>query len=239
MLRKVCTVRFSVQPCRVLHFKMSAAQLKAAAARCGTTVTVYLLAQLFLAIRAATDELQGEISIQVPVNMRKFYPSRTVRNFSMYCGIRLPVKEIEEAKSLIAPILNQLEQKASKESMSRMLTATVRLVGMLRCIPLVIKQPVAKLVYGFLGDKIFTMTFSNLGVVQLPEALAGEIDGMDFLLGAGSTNRVSCSMVTINDSACLSMTKMTVDPSFEEKLYSLLQADGIAVEAEGSELYED
>ena len=32
---------------------------------------------------------------------------------------------------------------------------------------------------------------------------------------------------------------MTADPTFEEHLYRLLTAEGIAVRAEGSELYED
>ena len=79
------------KPCRILHFKMDAAALKAAAARYHGTVTVYLLALMFLSGRAATDETTGEASIQVPVNMRKFYPSPTVRNFALYCGIRQPL----------------------------------------------------------------------------------------------------------------------------------------------------
>ena len=73
------------RPCRVLHFKMEASQLRQAAKSHAATVTVYLLALMFIAGKAATDELEGEQSIQVPVNMRKFYPSKTVRNFSLYC----------------------------------------------------------------------------------------------------------------------------------------------------------
>ena len=45
-------------------------------------------------------------------------------------------------------------------------------------------------------------------------------------------------MVTINDVACFSIAKMTIDPSFEEKMYDLLCKEGIPVSVEGSELYE-
>lgn len=226
------------RPCRILHFKMDLSQLKAAAAKYDATITAYLLALMFVAGRAATDELNGEISIQVPVNMRKFYPSRTVRNFAMYCGIRLPVGEITDPASIIGEICRQLQKKASKEAMSEMLTATEHLVNMLKYIPLVIKQPVAKLIYGFLGDKIFSNTLSNLGVVQMPEAYARQIDSMDFVLGTAITNRASCAVVTFENTVTFSITKMAVDPSFEEKMYQLLCADGVAVKVEGSRLYE-
>lgn len=226
------------KPCRVIHFKMNATQLKSVAQLHNTTVTVYLLALMFLAGNAATDDLQGEASIQVPVNMRKFYPSRTVRNFSMYCGIRLPLAEITDLTSIIGKIDEQLRKKAAKEAMSEMLTATEKMVNMMKYIPLAVKQPVAKIVYGFLGDKIFTNTLSNLGVVQLPPVICEHIDSMDFVLGTAITNRAGCAVVTINNTATLSITKMTADPTFEETMLALLTADGIATAAEGSELYE-
>ena len=41
-----------------------------------------------------------------------------------------------------------------------------------------------------------------------------------------------------SDLATLSITKSTNDPSFEESLLALLEADHIPLEIEGSELYE-
>lgn len=227
------------RPCRIVHLKMDAAMLKAAASRRGVTVTAYLISLMFIAGKAATDELRGEASIQVPVNMRKFYPSQTVRNFAMYCGIRLPLEQIDSAESIVEEIDAQLKRKASKQAMSEMLTATENVVNMLKYVPLTVKQPVAKLVYGFLGDKIFTNTLSNLGVVTMPAAAAEHIQNMDFVLGTAITNRVECALVTFGGTATFSITKMTADPSFEEKMYDLLCADGVRVRAEGSMLYEN
>ncbi len=227
------------RPCRIVHLKLDAAGLKAAASRRGATVTAYLLSLMFIAGKAATDELRGEASIQVPVNMRKFYPSQTVRNFAMYCGIRLPLEQLDSAEAIVGEIDAQLKRKASKQAMSEMLTATENMVNMLKYVPLAVKQPVAKLVYGFLGDKIFTNTLSNLGVVTMPEAFAEHIQSMDFVLGTAITNRVECALVTFGGTATFSITKMTADPSFEEKMYDLLCADGVRVRAEGSMLYEN
>ena len=44
--------------------------------------------------------------------------------------------------------------------------------------------------------------------------------------------------VTVGGVSTFSISKMTADPAFEEKLYRLLTDDGIAVEVEGSDFYE-
>lgn len=226
------------RPCRIIHFKMNSEQLKAAAKRYGATVTVYLLSEMFLACSAATDELSGEVNIQVPVNMRKFYPSKTVRNFSMYCGVRIPVERIVNKEEIINETATQLKIKADKEPMREMITAAVKLVSSIRYIPLLIKQPIAKTVYGFMSEKSYTTTLSNLGVVSMPEELSEHIERMDFCLGPMAVNRLACAAVTFGDVTMFSISKMTSDPSFEEKMLSLFESEGIEVEAEGSEYYE-
>ncbi|MDO4544189.1 MAG: hypothetical protein Q4C01_06505 [Clostridia bacterium] len=227
-----------VKPCRVLHFIMDAQKLKAVATTRNATITAYVLSKMFLAGKAATDELDGTINIQVPVNMRKFYPSETVRNFALYCGIRLPIAKIANNQELIQEIAEQLASKASREAMSEMMSATKKMVDALRYVPLVIKAPVARIVYGFLGDGVFSNTLSNLGVVTMPSGYAAHIQKMDSVLGTSLTSRAGCSMVTFGNIATLSIAKRTADPSFEEEMFRLFSEDGIIPEVEGSELYE-
>lgn len=225
------------KPCRILHFNMDSNKLLSVARSYGTTVTGYMLSQMFLATAAACDELTGDIHIQVPVNMRKFYPSRTMRNFSMYCGVRIPIDKIGSREELIREISGQLAEKSKKEKMHEMITSAVGIVSAIRFIPLIIKQPVAKMVYGFLGEKVYTTTFSNLGVVKMPSELTPYIEKMDFCLGAQMTNRLACTAITFGDISTFTVSKMTQDPTFEEKMYKLLAADGLDVTVEGSEFY--
>ena len=90
-----------VKPCKIIHFKMDTKELKNVAKRYNATITSYLLVLMFMAGKSATDKLQGDVSIQVPVNMRKFYPSKTLRNFSMYCGVRMPIGKITKIEENI------------------------------------------------------------------------------------------------------------------------------------------
>ena len=227
-----------LKPCRIIHFKMNSDSLKAVASRYGTKITGYVLAAMFLAVKASTDELSGDSSIMVPVNMRQYYQINTVKNFSMYCGIRLTLSDIRNVTSIIGSINRQLREKTSKEVMSEMVNATEKLVGMVRLLPLAVKTPIVKMVYGFLGDNLFTSTLSNLGVISLPRDVGEYVEGMDFVLGTFSINRAGCGLVTINGETNLSITKMTSDPSFEEALYNVFSSDGIDVKVEGSPLYE-
>lgn len=227
-----------IKPCQIFHFKMNLDEVKNAAFEHNCKITTYTLAIMFLACKKATDQMQGEISINVPVNMRQYYPSKTVRNFSLYFGIRIPISEIKDIDSIIPIIEKQLNEKATKENMTKMVVSTKKLINSLNFIPLVIKQPVAKIISGFLGEKIFTTTLSNLGVVNMPKKYCEYIESMDFVLSTTVTNRASCSMITYNDIITFTISKMTVDPTFEQQIYELLKNDNINIEVEGSDLYE-
>ena len=224
-------------PCRVLHLKMNSDKLREVARSQGATVTAYLLLQMFLACHASTDELSGDINIQVPVNMRKYYESRTLRNFSMFCGIRIPVDHMENRDQMLREIATQLTEKAAKDKMHAMITSAVSIVGGIRLIPLFIKDPLVRLVYSFMNEKSYTSTLSNLGVISMPEPLAKHIDHMDFCLGAPAINRVACSAITFNNTTVFTICKMTSDPTFEEKIYKYFLEDGLEIEVEGSNHY--
>ena len=228
-----------IKPNQIIHYKMNANSLKEAAKKYNTTVTVYLLALFFIAIQSATDSLAGEVSVQVPVNMRKFYPSKTVRNFAMYCGVKLNIEDITTVTELVPVIKEQLDKKANKEMMSEMITAANKIVTSIKWIPLFIKLPIAKKLYGFLGDQAFTSTLSNVGVINMPEEYKKHILSMDFVLGTAPNNRSIGGLVTYNNVTTLSISKMTKDPTFEEKLYELILKEGIELTMEGSGVYED
>ncbi len=228
-----------LKPCRVVHFELESAKLLAAAREKQASVTAFLLALIFVATGYATDEQRGKIHIQVPVNLRRFYDSKTIRNFSLYCSVKLPVGKVSEAGPLIPEITEQLAKKTARQPMNEMMNAALSLVRSLKFVPLFVKRPVARIVYGFLGDKVFTNTLSNLGVVQFPEEMAAHIEKLDFVLGTGATNRAACSLVTFGNKTVLAVSKLTCDPSFEEKLLQLFQAEGLYPEVYGSEQYED
>ncbi|MCR5004875.1 MAG: hypothetical protein K6A77_03105 [Clostridiales bacterium] len=227
-----------MKPCRILHFEMSAAELKEKAHQYQASITAYMLGIMFMAHKFATEATDGPVIIQVPVNIRKFHPSVTLRNDSMYAMISLELGEISTMDEIMPKIQQQLKEKGAKEPMDKMVSTAVKMVAGLRPIPRFIKRPVAEKLYGFLGDRLISDTLSNMGVVRMPEEDVPFIEKFDFILGPSVINRAACAMVTFEDHVVFSVTKTTVDPSFEERISKLLDQDELMVRITGSPLYE-
>ncbi|MGM9522518.1 MAG: hypothetical protein ACI3VB_08575 [Oscillospiraceae bacterium] len=226
-----------IKPCQIIHFDMDSCRLKALAHEKGASVTALMVSMMFIACKASTDLQHGVLHIQVPVNMRNYFKSSTLRNFALYSNVHMPIDEITTLDAIIPKVSKQLKEGISKDAMQEMMNGAVKLVKSLRLIPLFIKAPVAKIVYGFLGDRAFTTTLSNLGVVSMPEEMLRHIEKMDFVLGTVNLSRAACSMVTVGDTATFSVAKLTADPSFEERMYSLFKDSGLEPKVSGSELY--
>lgn len=229
-------VRALTQPARVLHFNVSVSALKRIAKEKNVSITTLLLGCMMIALKTAAEHHGGKrkIQVQLPVNMRKFYDTKTLRNFSMYCSIRLYPSEITTLDDVLPKLSGQIRQNADQESLVRTITLSRKLVRLLRFVPLIIKRPIAYLIYGHLSDNVFTTTFSNLGVITLPEAFSEHVDKFDFVLGPSVQNRAVCSLCSYGDRAVLTVIKMTALPAFENALFDQLSALGLAPYVEGT-----
>ena len=223
-------------PCRVLHFHLPVGELSLRAKQMGGTITALLLGYLMLAAKQAAAPFgKRKIQIQLPVNMRKYYPSETLRNFSLYCSIRLHPNEITTPEEMIPKIAAQIKEGGSKQRLDETMHLSRRLVRLLRFVPLIIKRPIAYLIYGILSDSVFTTTLSNIGEIKLPQEMEPFLQKFDFVLGPPIHNRACCSLCSYQGTAVLTVTKTTVHSAFEDALYHLLQADGLSPYMEGSE----
>jgi hypothetical protein len=97
--------------------------------------------------------------------------------------------------------------------------------------------PIAKIIYIILGERVYTSTLSNLGVIEVPPELEPYIKKMDFVLGTVITNRASCSMVTFKNTATFTIAKHTKNPMFENEIYKMMKENGITPTVSGSKNY--
>jgi hypothetical protein len=162
---------------------------------------------MMLALKAAAEPFGGKrkIQVQLPVNMRRFYPSKTLRNFSMYCSIRLHPSRITTLDDILPEIARQVTAGTAKESLDGTMTLSRKLVKYLRVVPLIVKRPIAYLLYGRLSDGVFTTTFSNLGVVTLPEKRGP--------LWKSSISCWACPCATARSARCAATASMRCSPS--------------------------
>jgi NRPS condensation-like uncharacterized protein len=226
----------NVRPCQLLHFDMNLQDIKNKCKEKECTVTELMLAFIFIACSYSTSK-DGYIKVQVPVNMRRYYESKTLRNFAMYAIIIIKKSDIGNLDSVLSSIKSQMKEKVNKESLDATMNYTSKLVKSLRYIPLFIKRPIAKIVYGYLGDKVITTVLSNLGNINIPQNMKSLVEKMDFSLGTGITNKAIFSLITCNDVVTLSISKLTLNSSVENSIYNLIKQNNINVDVYGSEVY--
>ena len=227
-----------VKPCRIIHYEMDLSELKAVTKKYGGTVTAYILGILFLASKKAVSKKEGVFNIQVPVNMRKFNKSKTLRNYSMYFNAVRDINDIPELWELVLDMDRQIKEKGDEKVMNQMMMATGKIIKMVSPIPVFLKNPVVQLAYGYLGNRIIAYSFSNLGKINTPEEMSLHTDHFDFMLPPVAPNRASVTMTGYKDKTRLTVVKATKDSRFEEEILRLLEKDGLKVNLEGSIEYE-
>lgn len=204
---------------RILHFVMPTDSLLAAAKTEGATVTAFLTSCIIKAVRETVDFAHPEdcIQVQVPVNMRRFYPTRSLRNFSLYAVISTPYK-MENRGEMLAEVKRQLSAQTQPDSLARMLYSANQMATnpFVRVMPLGLKGFVLKKIYGVLGEQVLSATLSNLGRVE--EDFGDQVSCFDFVLGQTSKTNIKCTLISYKNETVMTVTDSLVETRFQESL---------------------
>ena len=227
-----------VKPYRILHFEMDSGALKSLAERRGVKITTVVLGFIISACMMSSGDRKGTVKIQVPVNMRPYYGSGTLANFTQYCIIRIEKQDEPDFDALLRDIEEQLLRGTLPEVLGRTMLRSAQLVNMMRWVPLFIKRTVLRLGFHAVSGRVYTTSLSNLGLVRLPSGMSGKVEKIQCLLGAPAINRESCALTTYGQISTLSVTKVVRKPDFEENLASVITEHGLTLKISGSEPYE-
>ncbi len=183
----------------VINGKIDASRFAASAKEHGATVTQYLAALLTYAIWQSdgfAKTSKRPINICIPVNLRKYFNSHSLRNFSLIfhtstqCGgKKLTFDDILET------IKQDFREELTLDKLQEMLNANVSIEKTLAPFPLFLKKIGIRIGTSLLGDKIKTCTISNLGKIDLPAELNDKIKiSTSAAVGNGSTPQ--CHLAT-------------------------------------------
>ncbi len=220
--------------------RIAVEELKTLSSQHQVTITEYLVALLLEALQAIQEEQVAKerryrpVRVSVPVNVRRIFDSKTVRNFSLFTVVgidpRLGHYEFEE---ILEQVKYQLRGSVNEKHLSLQIARNVvgRRLPFIRYAPNVLKKPFMKLLSDFYGDKIYSMTLSNIGYITLPEKLKGRVERLDFFLSPNKKNKVSAAAIGVNGYISLNFTSfLTDDTTFERKVLRALVERGVAVE---------
>ncbi|GGP13069.1 phthiocerol/phthiodiolone dimycocerosyl transferase family protein [Oceanobacillus neutriphilus] len=203
----------SIDQTIVIHGKMSAEKVHQLAKKHGTTITAFISALIIAAIykeRLKFRAYQEEIKIAIPVNLRNLFPSNTLRNFFGVVNIGMAVTEATTLEEIISEVSKQLREKVRKESLQQSINDRVKWQTRLtaRFVPLPLKYHAIRYGYRSFSERTKAMTMTNVGKVQLPEAMKSHISHMEIILYPSKKSPINGAMIAVGDELVISFSRM-------------------------------
>ena len=218
-------------------------ELYAKAKSHGVTVTAYLsavLAKVCLNLQTKivkNPRRRSPVKILIPINLRKLYGSKTLRNFVFYIspGVdpRLGEYSIDE---LCKSFSSQMTLMNTEKQLSSRISTNVESekTMILKLAPLFLKNIVMKLIFNAVGERTSCFTMSNLGVLKLPEAMEKHVKRADFVLGVQSFAPYNTGLITYGGKAYLNIIRNIKEPLLERELYEVLKSEKLRPCVEGN-----
>ena len=213
-----------------------------AAHKYGVSVTAFLAAVMtesLIAVQNARRPLkrQRPVKITVPVNLRRFFHSETLRNFALALNVGVDPRFGEYTlEELCRSIHHQLGAGATRQNMAGMIAANVlpQKNALLRLTPVGVKNMVMDLIYSRSGETGGSINISNLGDTRLPEEMQSRIERIDFIIGPQRSYPNNCSVVSCGERTYISMIRNTREAETERQFFSRLVELGLEVTVESN-----
>ena len=203
-------------------------QVVAAARKLGVSMTSMLsgiMASSIMDIQTSHGAALEPVRIMVPVDLRRMFGSRTLRNFILYA---LPTMEPGDEKLPMKELLHrfhtQLKEQLDPKRMAAIMAYNVRTQAhvLFRCIPMRIKCAVMRLAYKFFGESSSSITLTNIGNIQLPEEMAPHVEAMQCILTPRAGSPYNCAVIALNGRLTITFSRFCRQPELEAVFFRKL-----------------
>ena len=216
------------------------------ARRYKTSVTEFLtgiyMYEMYKIQQQGGYDINSPIRISVPINVRRYYPSQTLRNFSLYAnpGIE-PAFGHYTLEEILGLVHHFMRYTINEKYLNAMMCANVgpeRNI-LMRLAPLSLKNTVMRVAYHFVGESRFTSTVSNLGAVSMPEGMAEAVERFEFLLGPSHYNPVNCAVISTGNQLLVSFSSTMSETDPQRAFFKEMVRLGIPVRVESNNIYQE
>lgn len=224
-------------------FRLSVAEVLEKAHAHGVSVTTFLGAVMMMALQNLQEEhvpdqrRRRPVKVLLPVNLRKIFHSRTLRNFALYTipeiDPRLGRYEFDE---ICRAVRHRMGLDIEPKYMASMIATNVssERIMSVKVMPLFIKNLVMKAVFNAVGERKSCLSLSNLGAVTLPEVMGPYVRRLDFILGIQATAPYNCGAISYGDTLYINFIRSIREPGLEYHFHRALQELGLTAEVESN-----
>ena len=202
-----------------------------------TALLAAVMARSIIELQASEKPLSRRrpVKITIPVDLRRLYGSRTLRNFSLVLNLGADPRYGDYTlDELCRTIYHQLAAYATPQNMAGMIAANVQpqQLTLLRLAPVGLKNLVMNAVYRRSGESGGCLNISNLGELELPEAMRPYVRRLEFIIGPQRSYPNNCSVLSYNGTTAINMIRNIRESELERLFFSHLVELGLPVEIE-------
>ena len=228
-----------------IHEIMDLQALKKEAKKYEATITQYLTAVLIYSIYEENyKKCNGKkpIKVCIPVNLKKYFPSKTISNFFSYITVEAEIKKdnLNTFEKIINFVKTDFGKKLTEEEIIKTMSANVKIGNnpFIKIVPLILKKLIVRLSYIEIR-KYTTITFSNIGRIGVIGKYQDYIDYFLMLIAPESVEKIKCSSCTFENKMVFTFTSILNDNKIEKRFYQFLTQNGINVEIESNGVLDD
>lgn len=228
-----------------IHQIINLDELKQECQKYEVTVTQYLTAVLIYVIyneNYKKNNSKKPIKVCIPVNLKKYFPSKTMSNFFSYMTLVAQENEInlDSFDKIIKFVKNEFEYRLAQEEIMKTMSSNVKLGNniLIKSIPLLLKNIIVRLSYIEIR-KHTTITYSNLGRIGIIGDYKKYIDYFLVLIAPEQVEKIKCSSCTFENKVVFTFTSILNDNKIEKAFYMFLKEKGISVEIESNGVLDD
>lgn len=227
----------------VTCFQLPVAQVLEQAHHYCVSMTTFLSAALMQAIlnlqaqQIPNRRYRKYVRLLIPVNLRRLFPSKSMRNFALYTTPEVDPKLGDYSfEELCQIIQHRIALDVTPKQMSARIATNVKSeqVFLLKITPLFIKNLVMKAVFLAVGERKSCLCLSNLGQVTLPKEMESYVERMDFILSSQAMSPHNCGVLSYKDTLYVNFTRNIVEPNLEREFFLVLRDMGLPVEVQSN-----
>jgi len=224
---------------------MSTVEVSKIAKSYHASITEYLNAVLLYSLYQKQKEehplKEYPLKLAMPVNLRRFFPSITLRNFisMIYPSIdpRLGDYTFEE---ILLQVHHYMRYYINSKFLNGDITTNVAIQTnpVARTIPLFLKDFIIKTFYTRVQDRQSSAGLTNMGIIPVPPDMEPYVERFDIYMGQPFSARTNCAIVSHNDVLTINFASSIIETDIEELFFRKLVQDGIHVKIESNRTME-
>ncbi|MCM1157496.1 MAG: hypothetical protein NC300_08065 [Bacteroidales bacterium] len=228
----------------VVHGYFPVEQLKAVSKKYGVTINQYLVGVFVYSIYREYLQQQPSkvpISCCVPVNLRPYYDSHTMKNFfAMVSADFRPEKEQYSFEEVLKIVSASLKEQITAENLNQIMSYNVsnEKNWILRVVPLVIKNFFIKRVYGASAGAT-SATVTNIGNIELKEMYRQYVEHFYVTLSMSKGQNMKGGICSYNGILTFTFSSVLVDLSIQKCFFQTIAKDGVSVAIESNGAYDE